>query len=62
MDLIQSVGPDLTNAPLQEADEVMYTDGNSFETGFLCVAPGCPRTHSVDHAGLKLRDPFASAS
>uniref|UniRef100_A0A8C6GEU2 K Homology domain-containing protein n=1 Tax=Mus spicilegus TaxID=10103 RepID=A0A8C6GEU2_MUSSI len=25
-------------------------------------SPGCPGTHSVDHAGLKLRDPPASAS
>jgi hypothetical protein len=23
---------------------------------------GCPRTHSVDQAGLKLRNPLASAS
>jgi hypothetical protein len=30
-----------------------------FETGFL---PGCPGTHSVDQAGLELRDPPASAS
>jgi hypothetical protein len=27
----------------------------------LC-SPGCPGTHSVDHAGLKLRNPPASAS
>jgi hypothetical protein len=27
----------------------------------LC-SPGCPRTHSVDQAGLKLRNPPASAS
>jgi hypothetical protein len=26
---------------------------------FLC-SPGCPRTHSVGQAGLKLRDPPAS--
>jgi hypothetical protein len=25
-------------------------------------SPGCPRTHSVDQAGLKLRNPPASAS
>jgi hypothetical protein len=25
-----------------------------FETGFLCVALGCPGTHYVDQAGLKL--------
>jgi hypothetical protein len=24
--------------------------------------PGCPETHSVDHGGLKFRDPPASAS
>jgi hypothetical protein len=24
--------------------------------------PGCPETHSVDQAGLKLRNPSASAS
>jgi hypothetical protein len=33
-----------------------------FETGFLCIALGCPGTHSVDQAGLKLRNPPASAS
>jgi hypothetical protein len=27
----------------------------------LC-SPGCPGTHSVDQAGLKLKDPPASAS
>jgi hypothetical protein len=27
----------------------------------LC-SPGCPETHSVDQAGLELRNPFASAS
>jgi hypothetical protein len=29
--------------------------------GFPC-SPGCPGTHSVDQAGLKLRNPPASAS
>jgi hypothetical protein len=29
--------------------------------GFLC-SPGCPGTHSVDKAGLELRNPPASAS
>jgi hypothetical protein len=33
-----------------------------FETEFLCVAPGCLGTHSVDQAGLELRNPSASAS
>jgi hypothetical protein len=32
-----------------------------FETGFL-YSPGCPGTHSVDQAGLELRNPPASAS
>jgi hypothetical protein len=32
------------------------------ETGFLCVDLGSPGSHSVDQAGLKLRDPPASAS
>jgi hypothetical protein len=27
----------------------------------LCI-PGCPGTHSVDQAGLELRNPLASAS
>jgi hypothetical protein len=31
-----------------------------FETGFLCCSPGCPGTHSVDQAGLELRNPPAS--
>jgi hypothetical protein len=32
-----------------------------FERVSLC-SPGCPRTHSVDQAGLKLRNPPTSAS
>jgi hypothetical protein len=32
-----------------------------FETGFLCIAPLVLETHSVDQAGLKLRDPPVSA-
>jgi hypothetical protein len=32
-----------------------------FETGFLCIS-GCPGTQSVNQAGLKLRNPPASAS
>jgi hypothetical protein len=32
------------------------------KTGFLCVSPGCPGTHSVDQTGLKLRNSPASAS
>jgi hypothetical protein len=32
-----------------------------FETGFLC-SPGCPGTHSVDQAGLELRNLPASVS
>jgi hypothetical protein len=32
-----------------------------FEAGFLC-SPGYPGTHSVDHAGLQLRNLPASAS
>ena len=33
----------------------------SFETMFLC-SPCSPGVHSVDHAGLELKDPPASAS
>jgi hypothetical protein len=33
-----------------------------FKTGFLSLcSPGCPGTHSVDQAGLELRNPPASA-
>ena len=32
-----------------------------FETGFLC-SPGCPGTHSIDQAGLELRNLPVSAS
>jgi hypothetical protein len=32
------------------------------ETEFSLCNPGCPGTHSVDQAGLKLRNPSASAS
>jgi hypothetical protein len=32
-----------------------------FKTGFLCSS-GCPGTHSVDQAGLELRNPPAFAS
>jgi hypothetical protein len=33
-----------------------------FETGFLCIVLADPGTHSVDQAGLELRNPPASAS
>jgi hypothetical protein len=33
-----------------------------FETGFLCIVLADPGTHSVDQAGVKLRNPPASAS
>jgi hypothetical protein len=32
------------------------------ETGFLLCSPGCPGTHSVDQAGLELRNSPDSAS
>ncbi|GAB1297638.1 Prospero homeobox protein 2 [Apodemus speciosus] len=35
--------------------------GLGFQEVSLC-SPGCPGTHSVDHAGLELRNPPASAS
>jgi hypothetical protein len=35
--------------------------GGVLETRFLCCSPGCPGTHSVDQAGLELRNPPASA-
>ena len=31
-----------------------------FQYGVSLCSPGCPRTHSIDQAGLKLRDPPAS--
>ena len=33
-----------------------------FETGFLCIALAVLETHSVDQAGLELRNPPDSAS
>jgi hypothetical protein len=33
-----------------------------FQDGVSLCSPGCPGTHSVDQAGLKLRNPPASAS
>jgi hypothetical protein len=33
-----------------------------FETEFIALAVRCPGTHSVDQAGLELRNPPASAS
>jgi hypothetical protein len=33
-----------------------------FQDRFPLCSPGCPGTHSVDQAGLKLRSPPASAS
>ena len=38
-----------------------YLRWGEVETGFLC-SPGCPGTHSVAQAGIKLRDLPASAS
>jgi hypothetical protein len=37
-------------------------EGREFETGFSLCSPGCPGTHSVDQAGLELRNPPTSAS
>ncbi|GAB1286772.1 Tau-tubulin kinase 2 [Apodemus speciosus] len=37
-------------------------EGPLTATGFPCVALACPGTHSVDQAGLELRNPPASAS
>ena len=34
----------------------------AFQDRVSLCSPGCPGTHSVDQAGLKLRDPPASAS
>jgi hypothetical protein len=33
-----------------------------FQDRVSLYSPGCPRTHSVDQAGLELRNPPASAS
>jgi hypothetical protein len=33
-----------------------------FQDRVSLYSPGCPGTHSVDQAGLKLRNPPASAS
>jgi hypothetical protein len=33
-----------------------------FQDRVSLYSPGCPGTHSVDHAGLKLRSPPASVS
>jgi hypothetical protein len=33
-----------------------------FQDSISLCSPGCPRTHSVDQAGLELRNPPASAS
>jgi hypothetical protein len=33
-----------------------------FQDRISLCSPGCPGTHSVDHTGLKLRNPPASAS
>jgi hypothetical protein len=39
----------------------MYFWGEGVETGFVC-SPGCPGIHSIDQAGLELRNPPTSAS
>jgi hypothetical protein len=36
--------------------------GLVFQDRVSLCSPGCPGTHSVDHAGFKLRNPPASAS
>jgi hypothetical protein len=33
-----------------------------FETWFLCVALAVPGTHSIDQAGLELRDPTTTSA
>ncbi|GAB1288312.1 DNA repair and recombination protein RAD54B [Apodemus speciosus] len=43
--------------------DIDWNPATDIQTGFLCVALlGCPGTHSVDQAGLELRNLLASAS
>jgi hypothetical protein len=42
-------------------DNFFFGFGSFVKTGLLC-SPGCPGTHSVDQAGLELRDLLAFAS
>jgi hypothetical protein len=39
-----------------------FVFGFVFQDSVSLCSPGCPRTHSVDQAGLELRNPPASAS
>jgi hypothetical protein len=41
---------------------VLFCFGLVFQDRVSLYSPGCPGTHSVDQAGLKLRNPPASAS
>jgi hypothetical protein len=40
----------------------LFVFGFVFRDRVSLCSPGCPGTHSVDQAGLKLRNPTASAS
>jgi hypothetical protein len=48
---------EMNKGPLQE--QVLFC---FFRDRVSLCSPGCPGTHSVDQAGLKLRNPPASAS
>jgi hypothetical protein len=39
----------------------LFLGGGGVQDRVCLYSPGCPRTHFVDHAGLELRNPPASA-
>jgi hypothetical protein len=57
---------------IEDTEISLYSYGQLFVCLFVCLfvfqdrvslcSPGCPGTHFVDHAGLELRNPPASAS
>jgi hypothetical protein len=60
---------DLNSGPLQEQSVLVTTEPYlqphpflAFQDRVSLCSPGCPGTHSVDQAGLELRNPPASAS
>jgi hypothetical protein len=62
-DLLSNMGPELSaiSTPPQQSQVLRTTPPTHTHRVSLC-SPGCPGIHSVDQAGLELRNPPAFAS
>jgi hypothetical protein len=59
---VRSVHKSLSPLRYLYSPEAVFVCFGFFRDRVSLYSPGCPGTHSVDQAGLELRDPPASAS